>query len=153
MNNKTLQQLMDLCKYADSQSSILEDVGITCEALDSISDILHDIILTSYGIPEDTTLENEFDNEELFSRDYWNDVLYDYEQGKIGIDDLIEELEGCQGDTSDINVDNKILVNKNEIKSLSYLLHRAYRFTDGGPNPQLTEDLLKAKQDLDKIID
>lgn len=53
----------------------------------------------------------------------------------------------------ELSMENKVTMDIKEVKKLSRLLERAYNFTNGGPSPQLTEDLLKAKYNLDKKSD
>lgn len=85
-------RLLDMYKEMVDRCSVLEKNGLNFPFLETEAEKIEDLILDIVGIPEDNTKTIGMDKEDSFCRDMFTNCFYDYRDGEITKDDLIDRL-------------------------------------------------------------
>ncbi len=104
--------LLDLLKKIYEKSKKLDKIFPDNQFLDDLLEYLEDMIMESYGIPKDNSIEmadkynrdivtlkgaeaweKAFEDKDFFCRDYWSDLLFEFGNGEVSKEKVMEELK------------------------------------------------------------
>jgi len=93
MEDKILSELIELAMECHIKWKELDSIGVNFDFLGHQNDKLEELIMDLVNIPKDTTVELEFDDPNIFCRDYFSDWFNQYYDNEITKEKLIFNLK------------------------------------------------------------
>lgn len=84
LKKQIIGNLLDLLKFGHEESNKLYEVGVQLESFGLLEKNVWNSIKSIVGMPEE--------EENVFASDYWYDFVYDYMEGDISKEEVVNEI-------------------------------------------------------------